>query len=195
MIKHLKDWGVFLTVAILLITLLSVSYWYVRIRPIDLTDKYGTELAESLEYIEQTIANYETAQGVETLTDVATGDYLEALLEYRIDCSHCRFRVLVINVHVSNLKIVSYSQYRAKILARIETANVSIERSTGQVRTPCYGLATEEIIVLIKEEGKWKISGGEAGEIDTWTPVEALRESVCPTNWEEVLNNFLIATP
>lgn len=90
---------------------------------------------------------------------------------------------------------VQPSQYRAKILARIETANVSIERSTGQVRTPCYGLATEEIIVLIKEEGKWKISGGEAGEIDTWTPVEALRESVCPTNWEEVLNNFLIATP
>lgn len=39
------------------------------------------------------------------------------------------------------------------------------------------------------------LKGYSFGEIDTWTPVEALGESVCLTNWEEVLNNFLIATP
>lgn len=168
------------------------TYWYVNIRPGILTKRYGAEIAQSLRHINLVVSNYEVGQSTEVLANVATGDYLQALLNYRTDMRNSMFRVVVVNVNIHNLKILSYSETDAKIEARIESANVSVYRASGEINVPCYGLAVEERIFLTRENGVWKIYGGGLSQIDTWTPVEVMRQSVCPENWESLLSSYLI---
>jgi hypothetical protein len=176
----------------LIIALISAAYWHFRLKPKVLTRRHSAEIAQTLEHNYQTIYNYEVNQDPQILRDVATGIYLEGLLNpHRFLCPDCPYRYVAINVRATNLRVLRYSDSFAEVEARIEIAEVSIDRSTNYIRVPCYGTAEEGNFFLRKEDGVWKVAGGRYGELDTATPVEIIRQSVCPENWEDVLYEFL----
>lgn len=193
MAQREKAWKLIVALFLIIVST-GAAYWHFRLKPMVLTRRHSAEIAQTLEHNYQTIYNYiEVNQDPQILRAVATGIYLEDLLDtHEFMCPGCGpYRYVAINVRATNLRVLRYSDSFAEVEARIETAQVSIHRSTGSIRVPCFGTAREGNFFLRKEHGVWKMAGGRYWELDTATPVETIRQSVCPENWEDVLYEFL----
>lgn len=92
----------------------------------------------------------------------------------------------VANINVTNVETKWCSPNRIRFDARIEIANVAINKETQEVEVPCWGSATDASYVIAFKDGLWKYSKarvqplGQIYRVDTRTPVEVLRQSVCP---------------
>jgi hypothetical protein len=90
------------------------------------------------------------------------------------------------NINVMNVKTIWCSRNRIRLEARIEVANVAINKETDEIEVPCWGTAKESTFVIASTEGQWKYSKNnfiafwQSYRVDTNTPVEVLRQSVCP---------------
>lgn len=162
-------------------SLLLLAIWQVGIKSIVLTRQHGNEMYNVLLNYEKTVHSIESHQNPDILLDIAQGDALAYLQKYR--CPECPTVPIVINVNIEDLKVLEYSDTYAKVFSRIETAAVSVNPRTREIKSKCRATAIEGVDTMIREDGNWKIMGGD-GRADTWTPVEELREKICPENYD-----------
>ncbi len=164
------------------IYLILFVIWQVGIKPVVLTRQYGAEMYDVLVNYEKIVGSVASHQNPDILATVAHGDALEYLQKYR--CLECPTVSVVVNVNIENLKVLEYTDAYAEVFERTEIGTVAVHPVTLEIEGVCRAGATEGITIMIKEGGHWKISGGRGGRADTWTPVEELREKVCPENYD-----------
>lgn len=175
MIQNTKQFslGLFFGVCLLLFAL-----WHFLGKPAVLTHRYGSEMHDFLVDYEHTVYSVESHHNPALLLEVAQDDTLAWLEKYR--CPGCPSIPVVVNVYIENLIILEYSDTHAKVAARIEIAAVSVSPSSNEIQSQCRASAVEGTYSMIREDGKWKMVEGNS-RADTWTPVEELRQKVCPS--------------
>ncbi len=176
-----RDW-LYGTIVTAFICLTAFVIWQVGIKPIVFTRQYGAEMHDILVVYEKTVGSIASHQNPDILAAVAHGDVLEYLQKYR--CLECPTVSVVVNVNIENLKVLEYSDDYVEVFARTEIGAVSVHPVTLEIKRPCSAIAIEGVDIMIWEDGHWKISGSKYGRADTWTPVEELREKVCPENYD-----------
>ena len=173
MLRHNK---LFALTLLLVFCLLLFALWQFFIKPTILTRQHASEMHDVLVNYERTVYSIESHQNPALLSQVAQGDSLAYLEKYR--CPECPTVPVVVNVNIENLRVLEYSETYAEVSARLEIAAVSASPSTHEILSQCRATATEGTFTLVKEDGRWKIIGGN-GQADTWTLPDELQQKVC----------------
>ncbi len=166
---------------IVIISFLLFIIWQTSFRPLILTRQHGVEMSNVLLNYERTVHSIASHQNPDILSDIAQGDVLAYLQKYR--CPECATVPVVINAKIENVKVLEYSNTYARVFSRIEIATVSVNPRTREIKSECRVTAIEGVDIMIKEDGDWKIVEGD-GKADTWTPIEELRDKVCPEKYD-----------
>jgi hypothetical protein len=173
MLRHNK----LLTLTLLLFfCLLLFALWLFFLKPTILTRRHASEMHDVLMNYERTVYSIESHQNLALLSQVAQGDSLVYLEKYR--CPECPTVPVVVNVNIENLRVLKYSDTHAEVSARIEIATVSASPNTREILSQCRATATEGTFTMAREDGRWKITGGN-GQADTWTLPDELQQKVC----------------
>ncbi|MBE2197140.1 MAG: hypothetical protein IAE79_00925 [Anaerolinea sp.] len=178
-IIHLRHYSRKYGITITLIGLFVLGIWQIYAKEAWLTYRHYDEIYAVIENFEKSISSLKVHQNPEALAEIATGKYLEFLNQ--TICQECPSTVLVAtNVNIEHLRVLDYKKDFARVFARVEVAWVQMRFSTQETEGGCQATASEGIYHFVKEDGYWKVSGGEKVRTDTWTPLEGLRNKVCP---------------
>lgn len=176
--KYLK----YLLLFLVLTTLLSViPYLLWHWHPYFLTMRHGEEMRTAVQHFVETQGSVKGNTDPETISTIATGDYLGYLLEVR--CQSCSRIYVTTSVEVADLEVQVYSETHSKVFARIEFGWHWASPRTGELEDRCYAQAYNEIFIFERENSgdTWKVSGGEEvnrGTVDDYESPE-LRQRHC----------------
>ncbi len=166
---------VILTAAFLLIRLLLYPWW--------LTRQYGSELEQAAQRYYQVIYSVEGSSDPDVMAQVSTGSDLNNHVEFR--CRGCPSVLVMTAVSAKALWVFEYSLNLSKVAVRQQYGYHFVDPNTRQIRSRCEAEAVTEVLVLKRENGVWKVSGGSDefgwGEDPVYDTPE-LRAKYCPSN-------------
>ena len=138
--------------------------------------------------IEYGISNVLAYGSIEDYQDYIDVSILDAYTNTYKDCEKCLRFPKVLGVNIKNTHIARCKPNQIIYWARVEIAQIIVDKETEQVEITCHGLANEGWYSITKRDDIWRRSDVEfwrtilypQSPIDTATPVEVLRQNVCP---------------
>ena len=170
-----------LVMIILLITLCVISL-HPFVTPSILPTCQNEYVEDIALYLEQGISNvymYGTSDQYENYLD---GSLLDMFIQYtgtQPEHNQASSFYATKNLVVKDVRVIACGFNRIWYHARIEQANVVIDKESQEIRIPCFGSAMEGVYVIIKINGAWKYTKGGSTDVDSSTHVETLRQNVC----------------
>lgn len=116
------------------------------------------EMRLVIQHFSKTLFSIEGQSNPQVMAEIATDGYLDYLLRTR--CIACPNFQVARRLEVVELQVLDYSSQTARVYARIEY-NWNIVSPTGQIIGPCHAQAFSSIATLVKQDGLWRVSGGD----------------------------------
>ncbi len=156
--ESLRVWAL---VTIIAIALAIIFGWW-AIRPNWLTQLHGDELGAAVQRFEAIHATVKGQSDPATIDQIAAGDYREFLLKAR--CGNCPTVQVATKIQVMVQEVLEYSLSTSKVKIRIEMGWYKVSPNTSQRIGTCHAQAFTSIYILTREDGIWKVSGGEESD-------------------------------
>jgi hypothetical protein len=162
------------------ILLCIVVIWWL-LQPWWLTWLHGDELRPAIQKYFEITSTIEGNRDPNIIAQVTTGKHRDYLV--RVRCVECPGVQVATRIEIPILKVFDYSSNTSKVGVRIEYGWRLVDTQTGVVIGSCHAQAFSTVMILVQENGVWKVADG--GEAWGWerNPVDdssELRAKYCP---------------
>ena len=153
------------TIVVAILGVLLVGWWYIR--PWWLTQTYGPELRWAILRYVKVLGTIEGRRDPSVMAQVATGESLKNLVQFR--CKDCNTVLVTTKADVKISQVLEYSSVASEVIARIEVGWRPVSPDTGAVHGECHAQAYTNHLLLLRENGRWKVADLKdvnAGRVD-----------------------------
>ncbi len=163
------------------ISLLCILVIWWLLQPWWLTRLHGDELRAAVHRHFTVIYTIAGNRDPDVMAQVTAGKHLADLTRFR--CVDCPGVQVATRIGIPVLEVLSYSGNTSKVGARVEYGWHLLDTKTGSEIGPCHAQAYSTVMILVRENGVWKVAGGDNAwgwERDPADDTPELRAKYCP---------------